>query len=902
MKRIVKIFLASSLTEFHNERMEIENFIRNVSDRFEECYEVKIKPILCENLDDAVAQVRKQEEYNEIIRECAMCFFIFFSKVGEYTIEEFDVAKKSFDETGTPKIYTYFKTIKNGEQAEPSILGFMERLDKKLGHYYGTFEHIDTVKLRILLKIQLHEMEYVSIDIENGKCVVDGKSTLDLSNVAEFANNANLRDLKNKLDAVNSEYLALLPLYKKDDTDKSIKDRYVEVATKKRILTEQIEQFQKDIFAVSLGMSKTEAGGEITARQREAYRLFEKGELDGCMAVLNSDDIDDEFLKAEKLHTEMLLKNAKKYINEHKTAVDILQTMTGYPERFSEIEERYKKIVPVAKKYFIELYNLHGFAMFLYHRNRTKEAIAIAEDFVRIYEVYPDKCSVFDLDSIYKLLGGLYQTLDNRQKAIFYKEKSVALCAFLFAKDPLKNGWDLVRSYLNIAANYIEENDAEKAEKYSFEALDIASKMVDIENKADHQDISTIALIYINLTSLYRTTDNIENAKKYGLEAINIYEKLVEYYPDEYSDDLADAYNNMALVLFELNEVVQTEEYLLKSVAISEKLVKTDFEKYASGLAGKYNNCGLVFSGHGKYDIAEKYYLKSIEIKKIMAEKEPERYDGKLAAGYMGIADYYFYSDFEKAEKYNLLAIEILEKLFKKNKDKYAGNLAMVYGNIGWLYSEYGHYDKVENYYEIAIKMYEELAKVNPEQYDGELARCYNNAGIYYRMQQQYKVAENYYLKAVDTYKKLMLTSKEKYECMLAMCYHNMGNLYGDIKEYEKAEKYYLSALDIRTKYAKQCPEKYWHVLQRTFECFVEFCEESDSQEKIEECYLSKIKTYEMLVCVNLELFNYDLVYSYVQYGVFKDDDEMLKKAYEAAKRTPENERCKQLIVIFEKD
>ena len=69
MRRIINIFLASSITEFANERMAIENFIRNTSDKFEESYDVKIQPLLCENFDDAYSKIRKQEEYNEKIRK-----------------------------------------------------------------------------------------------------------------------------------------------------------------------------------------------------------------------------------------------------------------------------------------------------------------------------------------------------------------------------------------------------------------------------------------------------------------------------------------------------------------------------------------------------------------------------------------------------------------------------------------------------------------------------------------------------------------------------------------------------------------------------------------------------------------------------------------------------------------
>ena len=112
MKKI-KIFLASSIVELKTERMAIENFIRNISDRFEANYNIKLQPVLCENLDDVYAGRRKQDEYNDEIRDSELSFFIFFTRAGEYTKEEFEVARESFAKNNKPKIYTYFKKCLN---------------------------------------------------------------------------------------------------------------------------------------------------------------------------------------------------------------------------------------------------------------------------------------------------------------------------------------------------------------------------------------------------------------------------------------------------------------------------------------------------------------------------------------------------------------------------------------------------------------------------------------------------------------------------------------------------------------------------------------------------------------------------------------------------------------------
>jgi FKBP-type peptidyl-prolyl cis-trans isomerase (trigger factor) len=75
----------------------------------------------------------------------------------------------------------------------------MDVLDKVFGHYYSTFVHLDTVKLRILLSLKLEEMDFLEVKIEGGKCIVDGVALMDVSNVSEFTNNKYLAKLQEEL-------------------------------------------------------------------------------------------------------------------------------------------------------------------------------------------------------------------------------------------------------------------------------------------------------------------------------------------------------------------------------------------------------------------------------------------------------------------------------------------------------------------------------------------------------------------------------------------------------------------------------------------------------------------------------------------------------------------------------
>ena len=68
------------------------------------------------------------------MRDCNIFVSLFKTKTGQYTEEEFDVAHKVFQETGSPLIYTYFKKaeVSNSSKNRKDLISlwdFQEKLD-----------------------------------------------------------------------------------------------------------------------------------------------------------------------------------------------------------------------------------------------------------------------------------------------------------------------------------------------------------------------------------------------------------------------------------------------------------------------------------------------------------------------------------------------------------------------------------------------------------------------------------------------------------------------------------------------------------------------------------------------------------------------------------------------------
>ncbi|MEO0339400.1 MAG: hypothetical protein AAF242_09305 [Bacteroidota bacterium] len=156
--KVITIFLASS-RELEEERREFEIFLARENSRLVE-QGIYLKLQIWEDFIDAMSRTRLQDEYNKAIRETDIFVSLFFTKVGQFTQEEFETAFGQFKETGKPLIYTYFKEaqISIGSVSQDdmnSLFGFKERLND-LGHFWTTFKNIDDLKFRF--KTQLDKI------------------------------------------------------------------------------------------------------------------------------------------------------------------------------------------------------------------------------------------------------------------------------------------------------------------------------------------------------------------------------------------------------------------------------------------------------------------------------------------------------------------------------------------------------------------------------------------------------------------------------------------------------------------------------------------------------------------------------------------------------------------------
>jgi len=153
----IKIFIASS-ADLKKERKEIQLILRKESDKYEQ-KGVKIKPVLWENLLLDMGQTRKQDYFTEEMLKCDVVIFMFYSKLGKFTKEEFDTAYQNMKDGKNPKrVFVFFKefNISPNEITEEILkLRDLKKYLEKIEGFYNSFSNIDNLELQLKNQLEL---------------------------------------------------------------------------------------------------------------------------------------------------------------------------------------------------------------------------------------------------------------------------------------------------------------------------------------------------------------------------------------------------------------------------------------------------------------------------------------------------------------------------------------------------------------------------------------------------------------------------------------------------------------------------------------------------------------------------------------------------------------------------
>ncbi|MCI0489949.1 MAG: TonB family protein [Blastocatellia bacterium] len=169
-----------------------------------------------------------------------------------------------------------------------------------------------------------------------------------------------------------------------------------------------------------------------------------------------------------------------------------------------------------------------------------------------------------------------------------------------------------------------KSDDLEEAKRLSFEAvklyregkhseaIKLAMRALEIQERASGRDHLDVAVIVNNLAIIYQSKKDYKKAESFFLRALTIKEKALG--PDHI--DVARSLDNLATIYFLRKKYNKAEPLYLRALAIREKALGPDHDDLARTL----DNLVELYYIKEEYEKAQPFYLRSIAIKEKGAE------------------------------------------------------------------------------------------------------------------------------------------------------------------------------------------------------------------------------------------------------------------------------------------
>ena len=778
--KTIKIFLASS-EELDYDRMAFGNLIRRLDDLYEK-RGIRIKLFEWEDYDAAFNDRRKQNEYNDHVRESDIFLALFHKKAGEFTIEEFDVASEEFKQHASPKVFTFCKDLQPGEEESPELTEFKKRLFEEMGHYWCRYDTRESLQFQFVMQLQLVESSQMGeLKVEDGNVTMDGIRIAPMDKLSFAASNEDYQKKAVDLQALSSDIESFrLQIQNLDGNEAVITILNAELQKKLdsyNKLKKEFEQLQQQLFNTAKRIAQLQ-GERITKQLRRAMDAFSEGKVREANIILDqalaNDDQEFEDYKQSKEITELKRQKIIQFIeaNWFRANTIMADASLTIEERITQAEQNYEhaddraKETDFEKKKYAKL--LMEYGSFLSDYGKYEKAIEVYQRLIAISE------AIYGADSIktataYNNIALVYKTIDKYQEAKDFHFKALSIEEKLLGERNLSTA----SSYNNIGELYSNLGDYSTALDYGFKTLEIR---VELLGKY-HHDTSTSCH---NIGSYYYQSGNYSEALKYLEIAIEISEKLLGEHP--YT---ASSYCNIGLVYDDMGNYEKALEYYFKALAIIEKTMGTRHPDAAC----LYNNIGCSYESLNDYSKALEYLCKAIGINESTLGDNTRTANSYNAAGLVQEK----LGDYPKALEYYSKAFAIREKVLGPNHPDTVNlhyGISEIYRKSGLESEKQGEYQKALEYYNKALAIKEKVLG----RWHKETIGIYQLIGLTY-----FHLCD--YQKALDCF--LMTIPNESTEIdsdAIGTSYFFIGALYVRLKNYTKAYEYNNKALAILEK------------------------------------------------------------------------------------------------------
>ena len=762
----ITVFLASS-EELINDHNSFHSLIASLDDIYEpRGIRVKLK-----RWEDFIAYCtgeRTQDDYNKVLVACDISVCMFHCKGGKFTIEEFEKSVESYKLTHSPKPYVYVRALVDGEVEEEALTKFKKKLFEQMGHYWCNYATDDAMKLHFVMQFErlLNEgnpsvSEEHYLKVEHGNVLLHGRKIADYANLPFASENSEMKNLHGKINTLDKEVVELRALnleVLRPTIDKMLAER--------NECHKQLEQLEKQLLDIALSISKMISSDKpISERKRLAIEMFEKGNNQGVLEVLNEADIETDYQSARReIVSGKELKAASEAMIE-----------SGELKVCSLVDELILKA-----KTWMNTYS---------EPNRFEKASKCYEQAIQY-----TRESLQDKD-LAKMLFEYAQFLDdNHCKKYVERYYLEALCLFktISVTQPNINS-DVALTLNNLAGYYVSIKNFEKAEQFYEESLSILQcidkQLSTLSTKAN------IAASLNNRGNLYRSQGSFIEAEKTYREALDILRKYQTGFfkiITGYEPVLAATLINLGKVQSDLCYYSEALKSIDEALKIYRDLVKNNSTLYTSLVAQCLSEISNIQRRISNYDSAKSNINEALKIHQLLFERYPQKYAQQLSSDLTILASlYYSTDDLERAENLYKEAMTIVSD-FAHILDE-PSSVAHIYLGLAKIYRTKGNYASSIEHCKMAIQQLELVSNthkdINTYERDLAYAMC-ELANLYYITRENLEEADKLFSDSVIKWRNLSHKNEDVYAAAsLAYTLHSYAELYFYMNKIKLSEK-----------------------------------------------------------------------------------------------------------------
>lgn len=542
--RIIRIFLASSITELKDERDNLYMYLSGADIQNMFLHDkIIIQVVRSEDITFGTDGENPQEILNQRLRECDISLFLFKSKLGKRTREEFDVAK-ALQKNKKHTMCVFCKKVQVEERSK-ELKKLIKKLDNE-GPDWNMFDSVGDVEAMFLRGLLSYEYKLL---VKIGERYEENVESMQFW------------DAMDKTEKTGEDWFKQYVFHKahknccRENVHATIEELLSQIGS---IMVDKSKSMADRIFCTQEVYNRIVLWASNTDYEKRKYcdLLFDYAQFLYHYGLYND---------AERIYLGQIETAEELYGTENKnTATSYCNIGSVYWRQgdYTNAWNYYQKSLQIREKIFGEGHpdtasSYNGIGLVYWKRGDCSNAMKFHSKALEIRKItlgmyHPDTAESFSN------IGMIFRRECKYEKALEYHRNALKIRKKVFGLEHP----DTAESYNNIGAVYHFQHKYKEALQYHIKAMEIDVKILG----PNHPDT---AIDYNNISNNYRELEDLDNAYIYLEKALEIDEIFLGID----NPDTAVDYFNFGIILYKKKQYKKALEYFEKAFRIrTEKL------------------------------------------------------------------------------------------------------------------------------------------------------------------------------------------------------------------------------------------------------------------------------------------------------------------------------------------